>query len=190
MANTGIGLLDRSLEALEEGATQTVKAVGQQVGVTSKTAAAQTTNVAADAQAPSADIQTTNPADTDTQEMLNALYGSSQPNQPGQPQQSAVQLQTQAKPTEEMELEKTRKNLEQEKKQRHQEQHNEVYFNALNNPQMKTGQKEESVQDKLDREKAEEERKKQMELEDKQKKEEKVKAPSKNSAEHERKLGG
>jgi hypothetical protein len=217
MANSGIGILDRGLEALEEGGRQTVKAVGQQVSLTTKNVATQVTGTdytakpqetlrqssdkasPASSNAPASSAEVQKASDADKQDMLKALYGPTQPQpassadgqaQPGQPQQSSEQMQTQAKTTEEAELAKTRQRIEQEKLQKHQQQHNEVYFDQLNKPEAKKGQKEESQQEKVEREKAEEEKKKQMELEEKQKKDEKVKAPSKHSAEHERKLGG
>jgi|GEM_PF-4472752 len=209
MAKTGIGLLDQGFEALEEGAKQAVQGVGQQLSTSAKNAATQVTgsdytvrqgtteevtvktaNTAVDSQATQVDAQPMKPSDIDNQDMLKALYGASQQSPPGQPQQSSAEMQMQAKTTEEAELAKTRQRIEQEKAQKYQQQHNEVYFDPLNKPEAKAGQKEESQQEKVEREKAEEEKKKQMELEEKQKKDEKVKAPSKNSAEHERKLGG
>jgi len=211
MAKTGIGILDQGFEALEEGTKQAVKGVGQQVSVTAKVAATQVTGsnfsgkpnepaaaVPTDASSqPSADVQTlaadaqaASTSDADKQDMLKALYGPTVTQQPGESTQSPAQIQNQAKASDESELVKTRQKIEQEAQQKHQQQHNEVYFDKLNKPETKPGQKEESVQEKLDREKAEEDQKKQKELEEKEKKETKVKAPSKNSAEHERKLGG
>ncbi|HUD44716.1 MAG TPA: hypothetical protein VMR41_04195 [Patescibacteria group bacterium] len=184
----GTNIVDNTLETLEEGAASVVKGAGQQINLAGQAAVNSVTgsgNMSVKPPTPNtpegAGQQSgTNPQNTDNQDFVKALYGSSQqPN--GQPQQPANQMQAQSNQQDQEQLLKARKLL--------QEQHNKVYFDKLLHPE--AGRREETVQEKLEKEKQEEEQKKQIKLEEEEKKQQVVKAPpSKESAERERRLGG
>lgn len=187
----GTNLFEDTLETLGSGTVGAVKQAGQgavqQAGGFGKATGTQVLgNIVSQPQQQSSEGMSqqdpnspTNPADDVAKdEMMKALYGSSQP-QNGQ-QQSSTQLQGQASVEEQQKLAHARKLL--------QEQHNKVYFDKLMHPEQ--GKKEENVQERLEKEEQEKKQKEQMKMQEEEKKNQIVKAPSKESAERERKLGG